>query len=181
MRESNRPFTDSLSYTLAKNSVFVTLVVGFLLSCIQIGLDFAREQDAIEKFASEILAANQFAAADATFHLDASAAEEVAKGILQYHSITSVIITNESDEVLTQLTSNDTEELESRAGYEIFGEIKKFNQALHLNSGENIGNLRIYIDPALASEGFVDRSVLVLLSGLVRNILLAQVMTNSST
>ena len=173
MRESNRPFTDSLSYTLAKNSVFVTLVVGFLLSCIQIGLDFAREQDAIEKFASEILAANQFAAADATFHLDASAAEEVAKGILQYHSITSVIITNESDEVLTQLTSNDTEELESRAGYEIFGEIKKFNQALHLNSGENIGNLRIYIDPALASEGFVDRSVLVLLSGLVRNILLA--------
>ena len=173
MRESNRPLTDSLSYTLAKNSVFVTLVVGFLLSCIQIGLDFAREQDAIEKFASEILAANQFAAADATFHLDASAAEEVAKGILQYHSITSVIITNESDEVLTQLTSNDTEELESRAGYEIFGEIKKFNQALHLNSGENIGNLRIYIDPALASEGFVDRSVLVLLSGLVRNILLA--------
>lgn len=95
MRESSRPFTDSLSYTLTKNSLLVTLVVGFLLSCIQIGLDFVREQDAVEKFASEILAANQFAAADATFHLDAPAAEEVAKGILQYHSITSVTITNE--------------------------------------------------------------------------------------
>jgi diguanylate cyclase (GGDEF)-like protein len=173
MRESNRPFTDSLSYTLTKNSLLVTLVVGFLLSCIQIGLDFVREQDAIEKFASEILAANQFAAADATFHLDAPAAEEVAKGILQYHSITSVTITNENENVLTQLTSQDSEASKSRAEYEVFGKIKSFKRLLYLESGEHIGNLHIYIDPALASEGFIDRSILVLLSGLVRNILLA--------
>ncbi|MFT6909958.1 MAG: hypothetical protein ACJAS1_006685, partial [Oleiphilaceae bacterium] len=70
MKARKRPFTDSLSYTLTKNSLLVTLVVGLLLSCIQIGVDFVREQDAIEQFASEILAANQFAAADATFHLD---------------------------------------------------------------------------------------------------------------
>jgi hypothetical protein len=173
MRENKRPFTDSLSYTLTKNSVFVTLVVGFLLSCIQIGLDFVREQDAIEQFASEILAANQFAAADASFHLDSPAAEEVAKGILQYHSIISVTITNESHDVLAKLTSIDGEELKINEGYEIFGKTKRFDQPLYFKSGENIGDLTIYIDPALASEGFVDRSVLVLLSGLVRNILLA--------
>jgi hypothetical protein len=56
-----------LSYTLAKNSVLVTLLVGFLLSCIQIAVDFVREQNEIQQFASEILAANQFAAADASF------------------------------------------------------------------------------------------------------------------
>ena len=173
MRESKRPFTDSLSYTLTKNSVFVTLVVGFLLSCIQIGLDFVREQDAIEQFASEILAANQFAAADASFHLDSPAAEEVAKGILQYHSIISATITNESHDVLAQLTSIAGEEQKISEGYEIFGKTKRFDQPLYFKSGENIGNLTIYIDPALASEGFVDRSVLVILSGLVRNILLA--------
>jgi diguanylate cyclase (GGDEF)-like protein len=173
MKARKRPFTDSLSYTLTKNSLLVTLVVGLFLSCIQIGVDFVREQDAIEQFASEILAANQFAAADATFHLDTSAAEEVAKGILQYQFITSVIITNESDEVLTQRTSENVKRAENVEGYEIFGEIKNFNQPLYLKSGENIGNLSIYIDPVLASEGFLDRSVLVLLSGLVRNILLA--------
>jgi diguanylate cyclase (GGDEF)-like protein len=173
MKARKRPFTDSLSYTLTKNSLLVTLVVGLLLSCIQIGVDFVREQDAIEQFASEILAANQFAAADATFHLDTPAAEEVAKGILQYQFITSVIITNESDEVLTQRTSENVKRAENVEGYEIFGEIKNFNQPLYLKSGENIGNLSIYIDPVLASEGFLDRSVLVLLSGLVRNILLA--------
>ena len=107
MKARKRPFTDSLSYTLTKNSLLVTLVVGLSLSCVQIGVDFVREQDAIEQFASEILAANQFAAADATFHLDTPAAEEVAKGIIQYQFITSVIITNESDEVLTQCTSEN--------------------------------------------------------------------------
>jgi hypothetical protein len=131
MRQSGRPFTDSLSYTLAKNSVLVTLLVGFLLSCIQIAVDFVREQNEIQQFASEILAANQFAAADASFHLDAPAAEEVAKGILQYHSITSVTITNERDEVLTQLASENTERTNFTKGFEIFGEIKGFNQPFY--------------------------------------------------
>ncbi|MFT4652460.1 MAG: diguanylate cyclase (GGDEF)-like protein [Kangiellaceae bacterium] len=168
-----RPFNYSLSYTLAKNSVLVTLIVGFTLSFIQIGLDYVREQDAMQKFATEILAANQFAAADATFHLDSPAAEEVAKGILQYHYITLVTITNELDEILAQRFSTVATSTQKSRRYNIFGEIKTFNQRLYSITGENIGNLSIYIDPALASEGFVDRSLLVLISGLIRNILMA--------
>jgi methyl-accepting chemotaxis protein len=173
MTISKRPFTDSLSYTLAKNCILVTLIVGFLLSFLQIGLDYLREQDAMEKFATEILAANQFAAADASFHLDSPAAEEVAKGILQYHYITSVSITNESHEILAQRSSHLATDKKHTQKYDIFGEIKEFNHVLYSATGENIGNLSIYIDPALASEGFVDRSLLVLISGLVRNILMA--------
>jgi Na+-driven multidrug efflux pump len=56
--------------------------------------------------------------------------------------------------------------------YEIFGEIKTFSQTLSLNSGDIIGYLTIDINPILASEGSFDRSLLVLVSGLVRNILL---------
>ena len=44
---------------------------------------------------------------------------------------------------------------------------------MYLKSGEFIGYLTIDIDPVLASTGFFDRSLLVLISGLVRNILLA--------
>lgn len=173
MKISKRPFTHSLSYTLAKNSVYVTLIVGLLLSFIQIAVDFGREQEAIEKLASEILAANQFAAADATYHLDASAAEEVAKGILQYKAITSVTITNENSEVLAQLNADPLARSQLSQKYEIFGDIKTFSQTLYLKSGEFIGYLTIDIDPVLASTGFFDRSLLVLISGLVRNILLA--------
>jgi hypothetical protein len=58
MKVRKRPFTDGLSYTLTKNNLLVTLVVGLFLSCVQIGVDFVREQDAVEQFASEIIAAN---------------------------------------------------------------------------------------------------------------------------
>lgn len=173
MTVRKRPFTESLSYTLAKNSVFVTLVVGLALSGIQIGVDFVRQQDATERLASEILAANQFAAADATFHLDSPAAQEVAKGILQYHAITEVTITNELNEVLAQLNSKISETSRLRTKHEIFGEIKSFSQPLYRTRDQNIGTLTIYIDPVLASDGFVDRSILVLVSGMVRNVLLA--------
>ena len=172
MKVSKRHFTDSLSYTLAKKCVLVTLIVGFLLSFIQIAVDFNREQDAVEQFASEILAANQFAAADATYHLDTPAAEEVAKGILQYRAITSVAITNEFNQILAQLDAKPLEGSQFSRKHELFGDIKTFSQTLYLKSGDIIGYLTIDIDPILASEGFFDRSLLVLVSGLVRNILL---------
>ena len=56
--------------------------------------------------------------------------------------------------------------------YEIFGEIKTFSQTLSLNSGDIIGYLTIDMDPVLASEGSFDRSLLVLVSSVVRNVLL---------
>lgn len=174
--DEQRAFTDSLSYALAKKCVVVTLIVGLLLSFFQIAIDFNREQEEIEQLASEILAANQFAAADATYHLDTSAAEEVARGILQYRAITSVTITNESSEVLAQLNTNSLPRSKLSKKYEIFGDVKNFSQALYLKSGEFIGFLAIDIDPVLASEGFFDRSILVLLSGLIRNILLAVIL-----
>ena len=173
MSVSKRRFTNSLSYTLAKNSVLVALIVGLSLSIVQIGFDYTREQGAIEKFATEILAANQFAAADATFHLDSSAAEEVAKGILQYHYIISVVITNESDEILAKRTSDLVVNNQHEQTYKIFGDVKRYSQPLHSRSGEYICNLTIFIDPVLAAEGFLNRSLLVLVSGLIRNILLA--------
>jgi len=44
---------------------------------------------------------------------------------------------------------------------------------LHLKSGKKVGQLTIHIDPALASESFIGRSLLVATSGLGRNILLS--------
>jgi diguanylate cyclase (GGDEF)-like protein len=177
MKLKKRPLTNSLSFILARNCVFVTLVVGLLLSAIQITLDFWREQDAVIQFSSEILAANQFAAADATFHLDAPAAEELAKGILQYNAITGVTISNENGLVLAQLSSFPEDDPNYSPGYNVLGVIRDFSQTLRLKTGEEVGQLTIHINPALASESFIDRSLLVLGSGLVRNILLAFILT----
>lgn len=124
-------------------------------------------------FSSEILAANQFSAADASFHLDASAAQELARGILEYHAITSVEIANEAGVVLAVITAKEYTHDDALTNYQIFGGLRKFSQSLFVKGGEKVGVLTIWIDPELAAEGFIDRSILVLISGLIRNILLA--------
>jgi diguanylate cyclase (GGDEF)-like protein len=168
-----RPLSSRLSYIQARNCVLVAFIVGMLLSGIQIGLDYLREQDAVEQFANEILAASKFAAADATFHLDAPAAQEIAKGILEYHPVNSVTIINEEELVLANLSRAEGNKEKPSDGFKVFGQLKQFALPLHLNSGERIGSLAITVDPALAVESFIDRSILVILSGVVRNILLS--------
>ena len=170
-----RSLASSISYIQARNCVLAAFIVGLFLSGIQILLDFQREQNAVDDFANQILAASQFAAADATFHLDAAAAEEVARGILQYHSITRVSIVNEENLVLAKLSAQ-TENSSQFVGINIFGELADFSRPLHLRSGELVGRLTIYVDPALASESFIDRSILVLATGFARSILLAVIL-----
>ena len=166
-------FTDSLSYTLARNSVLVTLLVAFSLSCVQIAIDFMREKNATEQFAMEILTANQFEAAAAISYLDTAAIEEVAKGIVQHRAITFVTITNENNTVLAQFESLFDEKSKLTPDHKVFGSSKYFSRSLYLKDGESVGEVTIFVDPTVAAEGVLDRSLLVHISGLVRNILLA--------
>jgi hypothetical protein len=75
--------------------------------------------------------------------------------------------------VLNQLNTDALARSQLSQKYDRFGEIKTFSQKLYLKSGEFIGYLTIDSDPVAASIGFYDRSLLVLVSGLTRNILLA--------
>ena len=167
-----------LSFIQARNCVAVAFLVGMLLSGIQIGVDYSRETDAVNKFANEVLEASKFVAADASFHLDAPAAREVAKGILQYHPVVSVTIVNEDEVELANLSQQTQDSVAQDehftfVGDNIFGDKQAFTSPLHLATGELVGYLTVVVDPVLAGQGFVDRSVLVIVSGLVSNILLS--------
>ena len=170
---TSRAFGSRLSFIQARNCVIVAFLVGMVLSVIQITVDYARETDAVENFANEVLEASKFAAADAAFHLDGPAAQEVVKGVLQYHSIVSATISNEKDFVLADLHKKLLTDSAENDAYYVFGKNKTFTAKLQLETGELLGRLEIEVDPALAAQGFIDRSVLVVVSGLVRNILLA--------
>lgn len=166
-------FESRLSFIQARNCVIVAFCVGMLLSIVQIAVDYSRERDDVEKFANEVLEASKFAAADATFHLDASAAQEVVRGVLRYHSIVSATITNEDGVALASINHQRGTENSADVRYQMFGENKTFITQLFLETGEMLGTLAVVVDPVLAAQGFVDRSVLVIISGLVRNILLS--------
>lgn len=168
-----KAFGSRLSFIQARNCVVVAFFVGMLLSVVQIGVDYSRETDAVEKFANEVLEASKFAAADATFHLDGPAAQEVARGILQYHPVVSAAVSNEEGLELAMLDKQRAPIVEEDIRYRFFGDSKTFVAPLYLETGEMIGELTVVVDPVLAAQGFMDRSVLVIISGLIRNILLS--------
>jgi len=168
-----RSWSSRLSFIQARNCVIVAFIVGVLLSVVQITVDYARETDAVENFANEVLEASKFAAADATFHLDAPAAQEVVRGVLQYYPVVSASISNEEGVELASLAKERPEDVSSDARYQFFGDNKTFVAQLQLETGELLGNLEVVVDPVLAAQGFMDRSVLVIGSGVVRNFLLS--------
>ena len=170
---TREPLGSRLSFIQARNCVLVAFVVGMLLSVIQIAVDYARETDAVEVFANEVLAASKFAAADATFHLDAPAAQEVVRGVLQYYPVVMATICDEEGMQLASLSKDISDGMTAGAGQKFFGRSKSFVTTLQLESGEAVGMLEIMVDPVRATEGFIDRSLLILVSGVVRNFLLA--------
>ncbi|MEZ5525902.1 MAG: EAL domain-containing protein [Pseudomonadales bacterium] len=172
-RSRQKAFASRLSFIQARNCVVVAFIVGMLLSVVQIGVDYVRETDAVESFANEVLEASQYAAADAAYHLDGPAAQEVARGILQYGPVVSATVTNEEGMELAMLEKPYPPVRTGDIRYRFFGESKTFKAPLYLESGELIGHLTVMVDPVLAAQGFMDRSLLVVLSGVVRNILLS--------
>lgn len=170
---AKRAWSSRLSFIQARNCVIVAFLVGVLLSVVQIAVDYSRETDEVESFANEVLEASKFAAADATFHLDAPAAQEVVRGVLQYYPVVSASISNEDGVELASLAKERPENVADDARHQLFGENKTFIAQLHLETGELLGNLKVVVDPVLAAQGFMDRSVLVIGSGVVRNFLLS--------
>lgn len=170
---AKRIWNSRLSFIQARNCVVVAFIVGMLLSAIQIAVDYSRETDAVENFANEILEASKYAAADATFHLDAPAAQQVVRGVLQYYPVVRASILNEDGVVLTSLVKESPGNVSDDARHQLFGESKTFTAPLHLETGELLGKLVVVVDPVLAAQGFMDRSVLIVISGVVRNFLLS--------
>ena len=167
----------NLSFRQARNSVLVAFLVGIVLSGFQIVFDYNREHEALKQFVEEILSASKFAAADAAFHLDAQAAQQVAKGLMEYASITNVIINTENGVELANLSRPTVEEPVTRNQLELFDNLQKTRVPLQSSGNDVIGEFILVVDPAVAGSDFVNRSVLVIAFGVIRNILLAFLLT----
>ena len=175
--KSDIPFRRNLSFRQARNSVLVAFLVGIVLSGFQIAFDYNRENDALDQFVGEIISASKFAAADAAFHLDAQAAQQVAKGLMEYASINNVVIKTETGVELANLTRNSAEAQVANEKLKFFGSLQKTTVPLYSAENNVIGEFVLVVDPTVAGSDFVNRSALVIAFGIIRNILLAFLLT----
>jgi len=166
-----------LAFRLAKYSVVMGLVIGLILSSIQVLEDFNEQETQFDQTIDKILNASKPPAIRAVHTLDATLAQEVVSGLMQYSFIGAVKIVDELGGVLAE-RKQSAPELPSSTQWlteRISSSSKTYS--LDLKSVDFIdiapGKLEIQVNKDQALQPFFERALITFASGIVRNMLLA--------
>lgn len=162
-----------LSYKQAKLVMLMALALGFLFSFLQIYLDYFNVQDKSEITIQQIFNSTKQPAAQAAYTFDSVLAEEVVKGLFNYQPIYRIVLLESTQHEQLAMLDRDLSVSSWRwLSNLLFGANKFYNIELFVQE-EQYGILQVSVDTHLLAAGFLERSLIVLLSGLIRNVLLA--------
>ena len=167
-----------LALRLARYTVVLAFMIGLLLSTLQVIGDYQNQESSIDQTINQILVVSGPPATRAVNTLDTTLAEEVVNGLLQYPFITRAQIKDELGKSLA-LSTNDhgsskTRWLTKRISTESKSYEMKLQTPDYVGVGPGFLVLHVSMDEAL--QPFFDRSLIVLMSGVARNVLLALVL-----
>jgi len=167
--------SNQLSIKLARLSVYVALLIGLLLSSLQVVVDYHDQEALIDLTIEQIMVAARPPAIRAVNTLDKKLAREVVEGLLKYNFIEQASIEDELSEQLA-LATESFEPSKTQWLTGSFTSATKTYQTLLKYPGNpalkpGIMTLRINMDSALSP--FYDRSQMVFFSGLARNFFLS--------
>ncbi|WP_177208039.1 sensor histidine kinase [Pseudoalteromonas denitrificans] len=165
----------SISFTLAKVGVLIAFVFGVLISSYQIYSDYLNQGDSLAQTVEQILQVTESSATQAVYEYDEALAARVSNGLFAYKPISEVIISDDFGEVLAK-KSRDIKRIKPWwVPEKLFGKNKKFQ--IDLNTRDSIDNAKarlvVIVDPYYGALAFMSRAVVILVSGIVRNIFLA--------
>ena len=160
-----------ISLRLAYLSVGIALVLGLVLNLAQLAIDFTRQDEAINDIVEQIITVAARPASDAVFDLNVNAAEGIVAGLLEYDFIVQAQINDEFGGLL----------ISKRSVIEKVSQLRKLVNFLTSEFSTHTrqlsyGTLQVVVDRYAALNDFIDRFILVLLSGMIRNVLLAAIL-----
>ena len=164
-----------LAVRLARYTVLLAFSIGLLLSTLQLLDDYQDQEHRIDQTIQQILVVSTPPATRAVTTLDNMLAEEVVSGLLKYPFIERAQISDELGEILAhskvELPDSTTLWLTNALGLTH----KEYRQPLQTPeyAGAGPGQLVLQVNLDQAFTDFYDRSLVIVLSGLTRNILLA--------
>lgn len=171
-------FRNRLSVHQVKNALIVGIVLGITLSTIQIGVDLVKERKRVDTTVHQVISIMQDSAARSVYTLDESLAEGVVNGLLKYQPIRIALIGDDSDNTLAR-----GQKPISKARFEwlvdlLFEREKQYKVDLfHETIKKPVGHIEVVVDNYFVARGFLDRAGLVIVSGVVRNMILAGILT----
>ena len=173
----------SLSIRLAQISLLIAVVLGVVFGAAQIFFDFSDQKGRLATTTNRILAVATEPAQQAVHHLDNEAAEVLLKGLAEYDFVISAAILTDNKRVLAEIRRDAVGpatkpmffDAESPVLEMFVGGPQTYRSTLYNpdGSGEYYGELTLVIDPVVAYLAFADRSILILVFGILRNIFLS--------
>lgn len=168
---------NSLSYQQAKYTVITAFLIGVIFSSLQIALDYSSLRDELSTSVADILTTAKRSALHAAYNLDESSALQISRGLVSNPAISQASIFDNLGNLLGSASKENPPPI-SPASRWLFGDQKRIEQPLLSPESYDpvVGKLLVVIDPAITSDTFIQRSSVVLLSGIVRNFILALVL-----
>ena len=172
------PLTQRLSFKQASITVLVAFVLGTLLSIIQVGIDYASENASLEREINALLEISHNPAARIAYNIDAELAQELVLGLLRSPAVTRAELIDNNGLVLASVSRPRRESRYRVFSDSLFGAQRQFQDPLHVSHAPNeaLGFLRLEVDTYAFGSHFLRRSLLTLLTGFARSLLLSLIL-----
>ena len=164
----------SLHLRQARVAVAIALLLGFGFAGLQIGIDMLNERKQINHTYEQSLEAFEESAFQAAFGLDRILAETVVSGLSRNEAVFEAVLLDNFGDILASSSRPQKEGAFKWLTDGIFGEFREFSiELIGEETNFNAGTLTIKIDTYIIGKTFLERSGLILVSGIFRNLILA--------
>ncbi|WP_257263367.1 bifunctional diguanylate cyclase/phosphodiesterase [Endozoicomonas sp. ONNA2] len=169
---------EKLSIKLLKAVLLCACILGVLLSLVQVFLDAHLSNADIDRKAREMLAMIHDPASRAAYRHDSDMGQEVLNGLLEMKSVQVASIRMNDSSMLAVVKRPFFASRYRLLSDYIFDPIRIYRQPLYSNEPGKIqfGELILSIDTAHKGKAFIQRSVVVVFTGIIRAIAMALLM-----
>ncbi|MDR9467239.1 HAMP domain-containing sensor histidine kinase [Marinospirillum sp.] len=168
--------SSSLAWRQTRWTLLAAVLLGVAMSFLLIFVDLQQTRSNIETSTQELLLTTSNAATQAAYTLDATLAEEVLEGLFAVQAVSSGVLVTERDRVLA--SRDRRAEQSSPLMGRLLGTELEFSYPLvwqntYTGDSQEVGELSITLNGAIAARDFTRRVWWELIFGVVRNVLLA--------
>jgi len=177
--ETNKRVSDRISTKLARVTVVAAFGVGMVMSCLQVYRDYIDANHQLATIVTESLIAVDKAATRAVLLIDAELATEVISGLFEYDYVSSASIVDENGSVLAARERDIDGEADILGLNRLLNDqVDVFTRDLALEDyiAGAPGKLTVTVDRSIGLIPFLDRAIVVFISGIVHSIAVALVL-----
>ncbi|MFZ3152455.1 response regulator [Pseudomonas sp.] len=170
--------TQRLSFKQAGLTVLVAFILGTALSLMQVGIDYASEDASINREINALMEISHNPAARIAYNIDAELAQELVLGLLRSPAVISAQIIDNNQLTLASVSRPAMQSRYRVLSDFMFGQRRHFETALFVSHSPNeaLGKLSLEVDTYAFGSHFLNRSLLTLLTGFARSLLLSLIL-----